>query len=372
MMNNAKIFKILDRFLKFKTYDWNENRQDYYGLCALLEEMFCELGFHTEILETNSGPIFFAQMTKNNNEKHIHFNGHYDVIPPNACQQINTDNTNTKFFGRGASDMKGGILSIILALQNATKHKDCSFTSISLSPDEEVGGQVGSIEAINKLKSLDIEPNVIVIADSSYPNIVVGHRGAIWMNVVSELSIKNRFANQGRGSSSFIFAAMIAAEFEEKLREFGYDCYSAGECTTNCYAPNGILTFFSYSLDVRFDYPEKSTFVENRIKEIFHHLTTKYNIKDKLRIEKSLSVEACPPQNISQHLLTLIKKEISDVEQISAKGFYDLRIFRDIFDCDILVLGPGLPELAHSINEHIYIENIIKCSEIYQSIIRNF
>ncbi len=76
----------------------------------------------------------------------IHFNGHYDVVPAGSGWTVDPFKPtikNGKIYGRGASDMKGGITTIILVLkmlQDPGINLNGSI-EISFVPDEEIGGE---------------------------------------------------------------------------------------------------------------------------------------------------------------------------------------------------------------------------------------
>jgi succinyl-diaminopimelate desuccinylase len=79
-------------------------------------------------------------------ERTLYFHGHYDVVPAQSKEQFQPQRKEHCVFGRGAGDMKGGILAMlyaILALRECGKELDGRI-SLILVPDEETGGARGS------------------------------------------------------------------------------------------------------------------------------------------------------------------------------------------------------------------------------------
>jgi acetylornithine deacetylase/succinyl-diaminopimelate desuccinylase family protein len=79
-------------------------------------------------------------------ERILYFHGHYDVVPAQSIEQFQPNRKEHFLFGRGACDMKGGIVSMlyaILAMRECNVDIDGKVRLI-LVPDEETGGARGS------------------------------------------------------------------------------------------------------------------------------------------------------------------------------------------------------------------------------------
>src|SRR5690242_4340185 len=79
-------------------------------------------------------------------ERIFYFHGHYDVVPAQSEEQFRPQRKEHFLFGRGACDMKGGIVSMlyaILALKKCGVEFDGKIKLV-LVPDEETGGARGS------------------------------------------------------------------------------------------------------------------------------------------------------------------------------------------------------------------------------------
>ncbi len=99
----------------------------------------------------------------------LHFNGHYDVVPPGAgwkTDPFKPSIIDDKLYGRGASDMKGGIVSILTAVKAVIEAEaEISGTiEVSMTPDEEIGGICG---ANYMLEAGISKPNYCIIAEPS-------------------------------------------------------------------------------------------------------------------------------------------------------------------------------------------------------------
>src|SRR5277367_4999664 len=76
----------------------------------------------------------------------VYFHGHYDVVPAQAVEQFRPVRKGNFIFGRGAGDMKGGIVAMLYAIR-ALKELGAELVGrigLTLVPDEETGGKRGS------------------------------------------------------------------------------------------------------------------------------------------------------------------------------------------------------------------------------------
>jgi succinyl-diaminopimelate desuccinylase len=79
-------------------------------------------------------------------ERTLYFHGHYDVVPAQSVEQFKPMRNKHFLFGRGACDMKGGIVAMLYGMRAL---KECGAgldgrIGLVLVPDEETGGERGS------------------------------------------------------------------------------------------------------------------------------------------------------------------------------------------------------------------------------------
>lgn len=79
-------------------------------------------------------------------DRAIYFHGHYDVVPAQSAEQFRPLRKEHFVFGRGAGDMKGGIVAMLYAIRalQATGAELKGRIGLTLVPNEETGGEAGS------------------------------------------------------------------------------------------------------------------------------------------------------------------------------------------------------------------------------------
>ena len=89
-----------------------------------------------------SHPRFWLHSGPGEGERAVYFHGHVDVVRADDPSQFEPRVTDETFFGRGSTDMKDGLVSIIYAMKalfEAGVARD-GKVALRIVPDEETGG----------------------------------------------------------------------------------------------------------------------------------------------------------------------------------------------------------------------------------------
>ncbi len=130
----------------------NPPGRHYQEFAELFESRAARLGLRCESLgppskndATDAVPPCLS-VSYGQGERTFYFHGHYDVVPAQSEEQFQPNRKEHFLFGRGACDMKGGIVSMLYAL---LAMRECGVVTdgkvqLILVPDEETGGARGS------------------------------------------------------------------------------------------------------------------------------------------------------------------------------------------------------------------------------------
>jgi acetylornithine deacetylase/succinyl-diaminopimelate desuccinylase family protein len=154
------------------------------------------LGIETEkiIVPTPSDLPRTCLVSRTSAERVLVFHGHYDVVPALDPSQFRPRTMKGTMFGRGSSDMKGGLVSMIYATR-ALKEIGADVAAnilLTIVPDEETGGSLGSAHL---LKDGLPHPEVVgmLMPEPTSGVIWNANRGAITL----EVTITGRAAHVG-------------------------------------------------------------------------------------------------------------------------------------------------------------------------------
>lgn len=363
------INSILLNLMRYKTFSYSINYNCYNECADSIVTLFNELGFLVELMDTSLGKIIIGKYIIDSQYSYVHFNGHYDVVPPANKEEIGYQESESIFFGRGCSDMKGGIVAIWLACKDAIKKNLNVNLSFSFSPDEETGGKIASKKIVTELLGFLPKKAMIIIADSSYPNVITAHRGALWLEVTITLDSKKRF--EKKAISAFEIMCRYYSDFMTTCDDT--DVVIGGKCiTSNAVNVWNYSTVFS--LDYRFDAPftldEQIKWTEDHLSHLNDRIKSELSLfYNPLSWERLLEIEPCPQITDFRDILQIVQENIPQSKIEKGKGFYDLRYFRNEEFDNSFVLGPGDIYNAHVKKEKIKKENILNCAKAYLGLI---
>lgn len=375
----------------------NPPGERYTDFVDFAERYFKSLGLDTEVVEVPKAevakhcpecteyprPILLARV----GEPKIHFNGHYDVVPPGPLESWKVTKPfepmykDGKLYGRGAVDMKGGLAAIMLAVEKAVGAGLKDF-EISFVPDEEIGGETGAgyLARSGKVKA----PWVVIAEGSGEDNIWIGHRGLVWFLV-------EVFGKQAHGSTpwlglnAFEGAVYIANRLQEYIRsassrvsKYEFDdprgaspTVTMGGEVRGSVKTNVVPGYFAFSVDRRV-IPEESLesvrkefleFVESVSKEIPHRIEIKV-----VNMSEAVVVEPTHP---------LVETLSSAVESVLGRrprktvciGGLDARFFVKT-GIPAVTYGPGPIGVAHAPDEYVEIRQVTDVAEVYFNLIK--
>ena len=166
------------------------------GAQVLLTERLEALGFTCHQLpfsdETGEVPNLFARIGTEG--PHLCFAGHTDVVPPGDEDRwtygpFNPTIKDGVLYGRGASDMKGGVAAFVIAaaqfLETRTDDKPLKGSiSLLITGDEEDLAVNGTIKVLKWMADNSQLPDVALVGEPTNPDqlgqeIKIGRRGSL-------------------------------------------------------------------------------------------------------------------------------------------------------------------------------------------------
>ncbi len=374
----------------------------YHEFCRKVAELLSSWGIRCEIVQVPRDYVIqhipeyvdflrFILIAKIGTGKGptLHFNGHYDVVPAGTgwtvCKPFDPKVIDDKVYGRGACDMKGGIVSILLALKLLTKieNKLNGTVEIALVPDEEIGGATGTGYLVNVM---NIRPDYVVVAEpTGLDKIVIGNKGLVWL-MVEVLGKQAHAATPWLGVNAFElgvkFAAAIIDELKRKTEErvssyeydieggnratitFGGDVRSAGKV-------NVVPGVFAFSIDRRVIPEENVDQVEKELVDYLYSRASSMNITINVKIlQKSPPAVTSPDADIVKKLENAIREVtcIQNVRKVVCTGGLDTRYYQ-VKGCQAVTYGPGDVSCAHQADEYVSIRDVLTVTKVYLKLV---
>jgi succinyl-diaminopimelate desuccinylase len=312
-------------------------------------------------------------------ERVLRFHGHYDVVPHAVPGQFEPRIEGANLFGRGSSDMKGGLAAMIYAahaVQRSGIELDGRIELVMV-PDEETGGQRGtaSLERSGFLNAggagmLSAEPTSGVVWNAS--------RGAISLRV----TVHGKAAHVGlscQGVNAFEAMMRVARELEElkievERRETAYRItphaarrsilMMGGECRGGSNF-NLVPESCSFTVDRRFNPEEDSAEVKARLFDLFDRLRQQGIALDIEILQEggcSGTPETHPLGRTLAQAAGRVTGKLPDFEL--CPGLLESRFYA-ANGIPAFAYGPGLLSVSHGPNEFVPIRNLLDYATIY-------
>lgn len=184
-INNSRkeILKLCSDMVKIPSENPPGNMET---IASYLKDWLEERGFTVKSYEPENGRISLVTSIGESEKPSLILNGHMDVVPAGDLKRwqfppYSGKITNGKIFGRGTTDMKGGLTSIITAFVAISEVMDKIPGKIILTavPDEETGGEYGTGWLVKNNK---ISGNACLIGEPSGINgSFIGEKGLCWL-----------------------------------------------------------------------------------------------------------------------------------------------------------------------------------------------
>lgn len=306
--------------------------------------------------------------------KRLLWNGHIDTVPIDSAELWITDPFSGALskgfvFGRGASDMKGGIASFLLGLKFLKKHEEILQGEVVLmcSGDEETGSQKGTV---HYLEEIDSDYDAAVVSEPTNLRLEYGQRGLRWI----EINVTGKSCHAGRpyaGKNAIEHAIKLATEikklqFKRKAEGFEVEYPSLsitkihGGIKENVISDNCTITF-----DRRLIPGETEEIALKEIKQILDR-----SKEEGYKVRMDVINKGWDPYAISkeEQIFKTFEKAFIKVmnKEPEAQGKGGCTDASHIYKMNIpaLIFGPGDPIFSHAANEKVGISEILKCAEI--------
>ena len=333
-------------------------------------------GFETNFFEFGDGRTnLVARITGVGDTPPICFTGHIDTIPLGAIpwtkDPLKGEIEGDRIYGRGASDMKGGVAAMVIAgLRIAELSKSRASMTLVITAGEETGCEGAYFLAAHE--SALGKAGAIVVGEPTSNFPVVGHKGALWIEArATGVAAHGSMPEKGEN------AIYKAADAVKKLQDFDFEAIPhplLGSPTLNIGTITGGININSVpdqaliGIDIR-TIPGQSN------KEVYEKLTS--YLGQELEFNRLIDVEGIatdPQDEWIQVVFEVMESYLKErpVER-GVTYFTDASVLTPAFgNPPTVILGPGEPVMAHKTDEFCYISKIEEASAAYLEIARKW
>jgi succinyl-diaminopimelate desuccinylase len=368
-----KVVSLLQDMIQINTMNHVGSELD---LALFIQDYLNGAGLASEIQQIGeTGANLISRLEGGNGRKAMLFNGHLDTVPVGEIQWehgvLSGKRIGDSIYGRGASDMKGGLASMLVAIEalKETEEKLSGDLVFLATAGEEIDS-IGAKTFMDSVGLHDVES--IVIGEPTSCDIVTTEKGALWLEVsVSGKNSHGAFPEKGinaiKNMCKFI-NVLEGYEFQEEHHDI------LGKPTMNLSTIQGgkqtnlVPDYCTLTVDIRTVPPMQNSDVLGDIKDIIEGLNkegggfeAKYRIlNDRVSFETQ-----------ENHPLIELAKDIQ-VEHfqkdpsVGGVNFYtDGTVFVPPTNLPCLIFGPGDSNVAHQPNEMVRISDLVDAAYFY-------
>jgi succinyl-diaminopimelate desuccinylase len=334
-------------------------------------EPLAKAGFQIDRHSYDDGRENLVARLKGTGRPPLCFTGHVDTVPfgtaPWNYDPLGADVADGRLYGRGTSDMKGGVAAFVSAACASANEPPRDILLI-ITTGEEIGCR-GAAALVHR-RALP-QARALVVAEPTDNGTVCGHKGALWLKA----SFAGKSAH-GAMPHLGVNAAYKAARAIVGLEHFAFDAaeHPMGRPTLNVGTVHAGININSV--------PDRAEIsVDIRSVPTLSHQSAREQISRKMAgcddIEELINL---PPvwTDPGGAWIRLVADAESQVTGRPATVTNPVNYFTDaavlapaLGNPPVVITGPGDPTLAHQIDEYCRIDRIKEAREIYFHLMRD-
>ncbi len=324
---------------------------------------------------------------KGREEKTLHFNSHYDVVPvsPDWKQDpFQPVKKGDRLYGRGTVDMKGSLAASIFSMKalKACGVKPPWNLELSFTADEEIGGECGA-GYITKEKL--VQPDAAIICEGGCgEEIAFGHRGVFWADFVMKgVSAHGSSPSSGVNAfeKGFILVERLMRQHVEwqKTRKTRYPLNSPeyeiptmtlGGVSGGGSKVNTVPDSFHFTMDRRLLPEEEVDELKETLIQLIQNIKeedSKFNADMNVMMGFNAALTD-PNSKLCQVAAQAVESVLNQRAKLLLFGaFTDLHFF--VHHCQCPAIGYGVAGAGlHGSQEYLHIPSLCETAQVYAEI----
>jgi succinyl-diaminopimelate desuccinylase len=372
---------------------------DCYTQCAeLVARRLQDLGYTVETLPAEDLPehtpehprlnvVGTLQSAHRTKGKTLHFNGHYDVVPPGSGWTVDPfggELRDGRIYGRGTCDQKAGIAASVYAIEAIRRAGIALNGTIeqSATADEESGGFAGMAWLCDAGRLASNRQHYVVITEPLDPErVCIGHRGVYWFELTT-IGRVGHGSMPGLAINAAEQMARVVGAFEEQLKpalaqrlstapvepraarqpSLNLNSIHAGQAIGGWQTP-AVPDRCTAIFDRRFLHEESFDDVRGEIVRLLDAQGVAYELRDLMRVDPLLGrADDVLPAAAGRAIRDALGVEPSF---IVSPGTYDQKhVIRRAGIQECIAYGPGRLVLAHQPDEHVAVADLVSSAKV--------
>ncbi|QKY68419.1 ArgE/DapE family deacylase [Lentibacillus sp. CBA3610] len=381
-MNQEQAKSFLKDIIQIKSVNPPGNET---AVAEKLKALFDKHGIETELVEYDDNRAnLIARLKGEEDGPILGLTGHMDVVPPGEIEwehdPFGAEEEDGKIYGRGACDMKSGLVACVLAMISLKEEGLPKKGEVTLLAT--VGEEAGAVGARQLTEKDYAEPlDSLIVAEPTQNQIKIAHKGALWPQIITYgKTAHGSMPDKGTNAVAHmneIIHRISGEEFELNYEEddlLGGATYSInvikGGSNTNV-VPDRCFV----NIDIRTVPSQDHKQITEQIEQVIQSATEKYpELKADIRILNDQN----PVKTSSED--PFVKLVQDTVESLDGQatlegmtGYTDSSQFTQANKTfPVIVLGPGDTSVAHQPDEYVEVDEFFNSIQLYKQITKKY
>jgi LysW-gamma-L-lysine carboxypeptidase len=355
LVSSAYAIELLKRALEIYT----PSRSEAQLANLIKEKCLDDLGFEKVNIDSVGNVI----ATKGNGTPRILLCGHMDTVPGQIPVRIDSG----FLFGRGASDAKAPLISMLLACSEFKQRGTIIFAGVV---DEE-GNATGIKELVKNNLSIDY---AIFGEPSGINRITISYKGRIALKLTCDVLDSAHASAPWLSKNSIeevfevwkLLSAEISAKYDKTDNKSKSVSLSLTEISGGS-SHNVTPQKCKVTIDIRVPNGVKCLEILNRLDTSIRNISEMRKVKITYRIEDMTEAFEADHSSPLVRALSLSILDVCKVRSVLLRktGTGDMNVLGNSLNIPVVTYGPGEPHVSHSKDEKVEIQSYLTSIEIY-------
>ena len=349
---------------------------DEAPLAAELAGSLGAAGFATHIVDHGAGRAScLAMIGPAEGRRPLILSGHLDTVPigetPWQDDPFSATVRDGKLWGRGSTDMKGGVAAIVIAARRLAGLPLRGPLVLALSADEEVGtaGARGLIAHPAFPRT-----GALIVGEPTGMRPGIAEKGALWIEVrFTGKAAHGAYAHEGASATMGLIAAMPGvAEVVRPLPAHPI----LGPTTANIAmigggsAPNMVADRAWAKVDIRSAPGTSHAEILAAMRTALAAAPLPAGVHAEIAVMSDRrSFETAPDDPLVLALQrALAGAGVPETDPVGLAYYTDAAELLGGGDYTALICGPGVPGLAHQVDEHVPVDDLVRAADAYTAL----
>ena len=371
---NNDVYSMLEKLISCKSITPNDD-----GCQSIISDFLKKIGFEIKIIEKSGVSNLIA--TYGTKSPRLAFVGHTDVVPIGQVDKWNSPpfelcEDNGILFGRGTSDMKGSIASMLIAIEELLlKTRDINGSLMVILTSDEEGPAIHGIQSLVKEELKDIEIDFCLVGEPSCKEelgdtIKNGRRGSL-SGSLEIRGVQGHIAYPQNARNpihllSPVLEKLINQEYDKGNEYFPATSFQVSNINSGAGASNIIPGILTMDFNFRYSTETDADSLKNTVISILDNEGVDYSVK--------WSHSGEPYLSRNSKLLDVCSKAVQKITSNNAiistdGGTSDGRFMAKICN-DVIEFGL-VNKTIHKINESTTLKNITMLKDIYRQVLQD-